>query len=127
LEGQRDAELQEIKGEFTLLKEKLKPMNLIRSTIRSFNSSPELKEDIKNGLMGLGAGFLTNKVLLGSIKGPLKKVIAIVVEAGMANMALRYPETIKSAGISLLTKFLRKIRLSDKEIDSQHISGSAAL
>ncbi len=127
LEGRREAELQEIKGEFRLMKEKLKPGNLIRSAIGSFNSSPDLKRDVKNGLMGIGAGFLTNKLFLGSVKGPLKKVIGIVVEAAMANVALKYPETIKNTGISMLTKFLKSIRLPEKEIESQHMSGGAAL
>ena len=127
LEGKRDGEMQEIKSEVRLMKEKLKPGNLVRSLVNSFKSSPDLKNDVTNGLMGLGAGFLTNKILLGSLKGPLKKVIAIVVEAAMANAAVRYPETIKNKGISLLTNFLRSIRLNDKEIDTQHYSGGAAL
>ena len=127
LESKRDGEMQEIKSEVRLMKEKLKPGNLVRSLVNSFKSSPDLKNDVTNGLMGLGAGFLTNKILLGSLKGPLKKVIAIVVEAAMANAAVRYPETIKNKGISLLTNFLRSIRLNDKEIDTQHYSGGAAL
>ncbi len=127
LEGRRNAELQEIKGEFRLMKEKLKPGNLLRSAIASFNSSTDLKRDVKNGLMGLGAGFVTNKLFLSSFKGPLKKVVAVVVEAAMANLALKYPETIKNTGISMLTRFLKSIRLPEKEINSQHMSGGAAL
>ncbi len=127
LEGRQAAEMQEIKAEFRLAKERLKPGNLIRMAISSLNSSPEIKNDIKNGLMGLGAGFLTNKLFLGSVKGPLKKLIGIGVEAAMANLALRYPETIKNTGISMITKFLKSIRLKDRDIDTQHLSGGATL
>lgn len=127
LDQKRQQEKAQIVNEFSVLSEKLKPANIIRSIFSSMRQSSELKDDLIHGAVGLGTGFLTNKVLLGSLNGPLKKILGLVIQAGITNAAVKYPETIKEKGLGLVAKFLKSIKFKEPEIDRQHESGSYTL
>ncbi|HEY0092478.1 MAG TPA: hypothetical protein VGB43_08330 [Flavobacterium sp.] len=97
----------------------LKPANIFRSFLHTAQGSSELKSDIMHGIIGLGTGMLTNKLLLNSFNGPLKKLLAIVVQAGITNVAVKYPEEIKAKGISFLTRMLQAIKFKS-DSDQNH-------
>lgn len=100
-----------MKAETTEFVESLKPINILRSVVRSVRDSPETKEDIIHGVVGLGTGFLANKVLLGSLQGPLKKILGFVLQAGITNATVKYPEVIKNKGIDIFKNFLQAIKI----------------
>jgi len=105
----------------------LKPVNLLKSFIHSVKKSPDLKSDILHGLVGLGTGFVTNKILLGSLHGPFKKILGLVLQAGITNVAVKYPETIKAKGIALLTNFLHSIKIKSDSVKQQHFDSASHL
>ena len=128
LEQQRDEEKKEIKDEVTGLLENLKPSNLATALLHSVRTSPELRSDIMHGIVGLGTGFLTNKLLLSKFHGPLKSIIATVVQAGITNAAIKYPDEIKSKVIGFATKFLQAIKFkTEPEITHEHTAGGGVL
>ena len=93
-----------IKEESTQFVESLKPINILRSIVRSVKDSPETKEDIIHGVVGLGTGFLANKVLLGSLQGPLKKILGFLMQSAITSATVKYPEVIKNKGIDISFK-----------------------
>ena len=127
LEQKSAIEKDAISSEISNFVVSLKPINIFRSFIHSVKKSPDIKDDILHGIVGLGTGFLTNKLLLGSLHGPLKKVLSVVFQAGITNAAVKYPEAIKEKGLSLLTRFLHSIKIKSDSVDSQHIAGGSNL
>jgi len=115
LEQRRKHEQEAIVAEFADLKEHLKPAALFRSAIASVRKSPELKADLIRGAVGLASGFLTNKVLLGKLKGPWKKIFALLVQAGFVNVAVNHTDTIRDKVLSAITGILKSIRLPERE------------
>lgn len=115
LEMRRNAEKDAIAAEVNAFKEKLKPANLLRSTFRSVQQSPELKSDLLHGAIGLATGFVTNKVVLGKLHGPWKALLSVLIQAGFVNVAVKQTDTIKSAVLSGLVRFLKAIRLKDPD------------
>lgn len=108
------------KGEMIIIKEEasefvdsLKPINILRGVVKSVRDSPETKEDIIHGVVGLGTGFLANKVLLGSLHGPLKKILGFVMQAAITNATVKYPEVIKNKGLDIFKGFLQAIKIKD--------------
>ena len=102
-----------IKSETSEFVDSLKPINMIRSVVRSVQNSPETKDDIIHGVVGLGTGFLANKVLLGSLHGPLKKIAGFIMQAFITNATVKYPEVIKSKGIDIFRNFLQAIKIKE--------------
>lgn len=129
LEQKREAEKDAITSEVKGFVESLKPINLIRSLFRSVNESPDVKSDILHGIVGMGTGFLTNKLLLGKMHGPLKKIMATILQIGITKAAVDYPETIKTKGLSILANLLHSMKIpsSKDEVASQHDHAGAVL
>ena len=107
-----------IKEETSEFVDSLKPINLLRSVVRSVRDSPETKEDILHGVVGLGTGFLANKVLLGSLQGPLKKILGFIMQSAITSASVKYPEVIKNKGIDIFKNFLHAIKIKPDHVDS---------
>ena len=78
-----------IKVEVSEFVDSVKPINILRSVVKSVRDSPETKEDIIHGVVGLGTGFLANKVLLGSLHGPLKKILGFVMQSAITSATVK--------------------------------------
>ena len=104
-----------IKVEVSEFVDSVKPINILRSVVKSVRDSPETKEDIIHGVVGLGTGFLANKVLLGSLHGPLKKILGFVMQSAITSATVKYPEVIKNKGVDLVKNFLNAIKIKKDE------------
>ena len=97
LEFRQAADLESFKEEFTCTCERLSPMNLLKRTFSI------------DGALGLAAGYLSQKIFVGSSKNPIRKLVGYAVEFGIADLVTKNPEAIKSIGSGILRKiFSRK-------------------
>lgn len=126
LEAERNAKKEAMADELHDMVESLRPMNLIKSLFRSVKESPDLKADLMHAALGMGTGFLTNKLLLGRLHGPLKTLLGGLLQAGLTKAAVSYPEEIKSKGLSALAGFLQKLKIKP-DVEKQHESAGAVL
>jgi len=58
--------------------------------------------------IGLGTGFLTKTLLLGTLHNPVKKVFGTVFEFAVANLVSKHSDGIKLIGGNLLKHFFKK-------------------
>jgi len=110
---------QEIKGQ--LLKEhlyiayeSLKPLNLLKHTLKEITSSPYMIENISGGAMGLVSGFLSKKIFVGASGNLIRKLIGSLLQFGITNVVAQNSGVIKSVGQALFHHFLHK-----KELNSE--------
>lgn len=96
----------------------LTPANLLSRAFQSVKETPGLKADLVQGGIGLATGFLTNKLLLGKVHGPLKAVLATALPALMTKAAIAVPDKVKDDGLSFLAKTLRSMKIKSSE--NQH-------
>ena len=78
--------------------ESLKPINLIKNTIREAASSGELKDNLLNTSAGLSAGFLVKKLFVGKSGNPLRKTAGNIIMFGITNMMAKNPGFIPLLG-----------------------------
>ena len=110
LEIQRDQEKEELKAEFGELMEALKPVNLIRSTLRDVKDAPDIRNHVMDSLVGMAAGWLSKKVVIGSTHNPLKRVLGSVLQMGVSKVVRTNFEDIKDKAVDLFRKFTKKDR-----------------
>ncbi len=108
LEEKQAVNGQLLKEQFLIIVESIKPVNLIRSTIKDVTSSPDLISNILSTTLGLTAGYLTNKTLVRSTGGALKKLLGTVLQFGVTSVFVRNPDAVKSIGQSIIQRFLSK-------------------
>lgn len=98
LERKQADEVIKLKEEIHFAFESLKPLNLIKSTIREAASSGELKDNLLNTTAGLSAGFLVKKLFVGKSNNPLKKTAGNIIMFGITNMMAKNPGFIPLLG-----------------------------
>jgi hypothetical protein len=67
LEARQATELTELKQQVHRSFESLSPLNYIKNTLHDITSSPDIKADLWQGVVGLTSGYLTQKVGLFSL------------------------------------------------------------
>lgn len=107
LETKRKDQGNILREQFYLTYESLKPLNIIKNTLKDAATSGELKDNIMNTSVGLAAGYISKKVFEGVSNNPLKKLFGSALMFGITNIVTRNPETMKLLG----SKFLNSIRL----------------
>ena len=101
-------QLEELRDQFHAAYESVKPINLIKHLFHEVTTSPEIKNDVVSNVLGLGTGFLSKKLLIGSTHNPLKKVFGTIIEFAVASLVSKNSDGIKVVGGNLLKHFINK-------------------
>jgi hypothetical protein len=113
LEEKQADQGQVLKEQFFIVLESIKPVNIIKNTFNEVASSPSLMSNILSSTIGLAAGYVSNKTMVGSSGNLFRKLLGTILQFGVTTLIIKNPEAIKSFGQSLLRRFLSK-----KEADS---------
>lgn len=115
LEGKLDNEWPLLKKEFFNTYESLKPINILKTTLKEAIASPNLKTDVINGAIGLTTGILAKKVILGKTLNPLTKLLGIILEMAVANKVKKNADGVRSIGTFIMKKiFTRQPAVEEK-------------
>ena len=106
LQKKKEIEFLVLKEHFQITYESLKPINLIKSTLVDVASSPELKNNVLNNVIGLTTGYISKKVLLGSSRNPIKILLGSLFQFAIAKVVSKHTEGIKTTGENILFNIL---------------------
>jgi hypothetical protein len=108
LEAEQSIKGQLLREQLFLTYESLKPVNLLKNTLKEISSTPYLIDNISGTAMGLLGGFLSKKIFVGSSGNLIRKLIGSVLQIGVTNLVAQNSETIKSVGQALIQHFFQK-------------------
>ncbi|MGD0755660.1 MAG: hypothetical protein ABR927_11415 [Bacteroidales bacterium] len=108
LEAEQEVKAQLLKEQLYLTYESLKPVNLIRHTLKEISSSPYLIDNISGTAMGLLSGFLSRKIFVGTSGNLIRKLVGSILQFGVTNVVAQNSDVIKSIGQALLQHYFRK-------------------
>jgi hypothetical protein len=109
LEVEQSIKGEQLKEQFYLTYESLKPVNLLKSTVKDIASSSNLINSILGTFIGLASGSLSKKVVTGTSDNIFRRLIGSVLQIGVTNYIVQNPETIKSFGQFILDQ-IRNIK-----------------
>lgn len=95
LEAKKAEDFMALKGEVNNVIENLKPINLIKNTIKEITHFPSLKEGVGKTAIGMATGFIFKKLVFGSSINPIKKIAGSVVQSLLTNFAANNSDKIK--------------------------------
>ena len=107
LQEKKEIEFSLLKEQFQITYESLKPINLIKSTLANVASSPELKNNVLNNVIGLTTGYISKKVILGNTRNPIKILLGSLFQFAIANVVSKHTESLKSTGEIILKRIFR--------------------
>jgi hypothetical protein len=103
-----------LKDHLFLTYESLKPLNLLRNTLKSFSSPADLSGNLPGTAIGLFSGFLSNKIFVGASGNIARKLIGSVLQFGVTNLIARNSDVIKFFGQILYQHLFRKKALNSE-------------
>jgi len=87
-----------LKEQFYLTYESLKPINMIKSTLKELFSGPDLIDNLLGATMGLASGYLSKKIVIGTSHNIFRRLFGSLVDFGITNLVTQHPDGIKSIG-----------------------------
>lgn len=98
LENQQEQKALSLKDHFNQTYEIIKPGNILKNVFKLVTSSFSLDKNILVTLTGIGAGYLSKKIVIGTSHNPIKKILGNMVLVGITNTVAEHPEKVKTAG-----------------------------
>lgn len=108
LEAQQTFRTMQLREQFFLTYESLKPANLIFNTLNEIKSSPYLVNNVIDTSIGVAAGYLSRKAIIKESDSFFRKLFGAVLQFGVTNLVAQNPETIKSFGRFIFQQISRK-------------------
>ena len=102
---------EQLKQQFDRISESMKPVNLIKNTVKDMITSPKLGESMFGIATGLVTGYLSKRIVVGTSGNLFRKFIGTIVQVGVTKFIAKHPETIKSS----ILEILKKIRPKSKD------------
>lgn len=85
----------------------LRPMNLIKSTIKDL-VTPNLEGNLLDSTLSLAAGYISKKAVIGSTHNPIKQLLGTVLQMGVTSLVSKNTGDIKSIVSNIIGSFLKK-------------------
>jgi len=104
-----------LKEQFKDTVENFKPINLIKGKLSDIIASPNLKHDVINGVLGMAAGYLSKKIVVGSTHNPLKRLLGAALQIGVTSLVSKNADGIKSNVASILSSVFNKQNSTSNE------------
>lgn len=86
LERKKTGDEAAIKYEFKEMYETYKPANILKNTLTEVSASPKFRHNLLNVAIGLGAGYLSQKLVVGKSAGLLKRVAGTALQFGVTSL-----------------------------------------
>jgi hypothetical protein len=127
LEHEHKEDYQLLRQKFHLAYESMKPVNIIRHTLKKTAESYDIKENLLITAVGISTAFLSEKYVVGKSGSLFKKLLSTAVTLGITSMIATHPDAVKSAGRRLLS-FIQNLIKARQEArqDAPEESGFAA-
>jgi hypothetical protein len=87
--------------------ESLKPVNLIKQTFNKLIDTPDIANQVLDTSIGLGAGVLSKKILVGKSTNIFKRFFGTIIELTVANAVSKNSDGIKKHGLQLIKKLIK--------------------
>lgn len=97
-----------LKEEFRNTAESLRPVNLIKHTLKELTTEPDLKGDLLNASISLAAGFLSKKVAVGNTSNPFKQILGTLLQMAVTSIVSKNADGIKSTASTIISSLFSK-------------------
>lgn len=86
LEAKKLVTEEALKKQFHETLEVFKPANIVKNTVSEVSASPQFRHNFLNLALGLGAGYISNKIATGKKAGLLAKTAGTALQFGVTSL-----------------------------------------
>jgi hypothetical protein len=86
LEAKKIVSEEALKRQFHETLEIFKPANIVKNTVSEVSASPQFRHNFLNLALGLGAGYISNKIATGKKAGLLARTAGTALQFGVTSL-----------------------------------------
>jgi hypothetical protein len=109
--AEQKAEGRLLKDQFQITYEILKPVNIIKSTLKEVIAGPDPNTSLIDSGLGYITGFLARKILIGKTNNPVTKLLGYILQKVVSGKVIKNADEIKSIGNVVLQKIINKQKI----------------
>ncbi|MEP6616038.1 MAG: hypothetical protein ABJA57_05635 [Ginsengibacter sp.] len=109
LELKKDADELILKSQFKETYNTYKPANILKNTIEEVSASPRFRHNLLNVAIGLGAGYLSKKLVIGKSAGLLKRAAGTALQYGITALVAKKARDVEDHMPQKKKGFLKKL------------------
>ena len=119
LENRQVKEGKILKEQFRITYESLKPVNLIKSSMKEIASSLEIKNSIFETIVSIVSGYLTQKLIVSSKGNVFNRILGALMQFGVTILISKNPEDVRSFFSNLVDRFInpaQEVEIPETEV-----------
>jgi hypothetical protein len=105
LESEQNIKGELLKKQVMITYESLRPVNLIKNTLKGLFSSSFEGENISGIAAGITGGYLLKKLFVGRSGNPFKKLLGSIIQFGITNLLAQNSQLIKTFATGVFRLF----------------------
>jgi hypothetical protein len=109
-----------IKEQFHVIKENLRPANIIRNTFDEVATSPRLRLNLLGAVVGLGAAYFSRKLVVGRSVNVFRNVLGSVLQLGISAVVASKPGVMQNLGQTIIKRVFTKKHTIVPHINQQN-------
>jgi len=113
LENKQREEGRMLKEQFNITYDSLKPINIIKSIFKDVATAPGLSTRLLSSTVGMGAGYLVKKIVVGRSHNLIKNLFGALLQYGVTGIVGRNPEATKAVGLGLFNRVFPNKEIKD--------------
>lgn len=98
LEAKKIVSEEALKRQFHETIEIFKPANIVKNTVSEVSASPQFRHNILNLALGLGAGYISNKIATGKKAGLLARTAGTALQFGITSLIAKNKANDENVG-----------------------------
>jgi hypothetical protein len=115
LETEQKEKEKQFREQLLLTYESLKPVNLLKNTLKELFSTSYLIKDFSDMTLGMVIGYLTKKLFIRESKSKFRKIVASVFQMGISKLIVQKAEYIRAIGEVIFQHLFRKTEHTHQE------------
>lgn len=104
LEEKKSVDYLQLKSQFLISIESIRPANIIKDTLRDLTDDAEFKSEILKNCVSIASGYIAKKIVTKESNEPIKQIFGSVIQMGIMNLVSKNSSNIKSIFQSLFSK-----------------------
>lgn len=107
-----------LKDQLKITYESLKPVNLIKNSIKELTSSVEIKNNLFESVVTILTGYATKRLMVNSKSSVFVKTLGAIMQFGLTRLIANNAETIRIYLFNLIDKFFKpgEVKVSGPEV-----------
>jgi hypothetical protein len=104
-----------LKEQLVLTYESLKPINILRNTLKDLFTGSHIMEDISGTTFGMVIGYLIKKLFIRESSGKIRRILASVFQLGITKLIAQKAEYIRDVGQVIIQHLFSKTEHASQE------------